>query len=387
MTIKCKVISNGGDGTTIVQEVDWHANPLPYICGHSWGSHEVQLWITETLKRLPEEVLRFALHRCTFTSAGVTPGRTFMHWEATGDSPWHRACIAAEEEAIHAAKGPEWETTRYVIVLDENMFSGNAHANIAHHIAEAWIDDHVGSWHAELIQATREADPDSLVDHGYLAAVLAKSWGFAGEGAEPERYFRNSATSAKPIWPFYDPTPNPGAPVSPPGGASSAQLGRALVEECLAHFRTGRMPMTDPYVRSSSGMKLLDGHVRAACTCGAIVTIPFVLMPPGERAPRLECQGCGRVITYDLFVGHEHDGVSVLVRGFCAQLFANHVRLMIDREARRERSSAQSRALEPLVLEAFKRMSRDESTGETGVPDEPQIGSSGSASGNGMNSV
>lgn len=114
----------------------------------------MQSLIAETVAHLAEEVRVFALDRCRFVSVGIgatgitLPGRIGVHY--------------LEQESRNC----------WVIVLDDRVPHDQMHAMIAHEIAHAWLG------HDRLGEPPEDCERQ--------AALLAKKWGFQGNGADPD---------------------------------------------------------------------------------------------------------------------------------------------------------------------------------------------------------
>lgn len=114
---------------------------------------ETQLGIVKVLSKLPDNVVQFALDRCSFTSVGkvtagmVLPGKVGIH--------------PSEKRSRNC----------WLIILDER--STDDESVIAHEIAHAWLGHDRTSADD---QETWEID----------AANLTKEWGFEGRGSDPE---------------------------------------------------------------------------------------------------------------------------------------------------------------------------------------------------------
>jgi hypothetical protein len=115
---------------------------------------ELLLWIQLTLTKLPIDVARFVIDRCSFVSTGrvnlglILPGRIGVHFlERRSRNTW-------------------------VIILSENLPASEEESVIAHEIAHAWLG------HDRLAEMSDDVEIE--------AANLTKLWGFVGRGADPE---------------------------------------------------------------------------------------------------------------------------------------------------------------------------------------------------------
>ena len=115
---------------------------------------ELHLWIRRTLIKLPVEVARFVIDRCSFASVGrvnfglILPGRIGVH-------------------VVERRSRNTW-----VIILSENLPASEEESVIAHEIAHAWLG------HDRLAEMSNDVEIE--------AANLTKKWGFSGRGANPD---------------------------------------------------------------------------------------------------------------------------------------------------------------------------------------------------------
>lgn len=79
---------------------------------------EMQVWIQNTISKLPEEVAIFAIDRCRFISIG---------WGAAGLAFPGRIGVDDDEGPLNV----------WIIVLDDNLSAEHVESVIAHEIAHA----------------------------------------------------------------------------------------------------------------------------------------------------------------------------------------------------------------------------------------------------------
>lgn len=129
---------------------------VDYRLDHHGDDEALNSAIVETIGRLPEDVAEFALEHCIFLSVG-------------------RAAYGMTLPGRVVTRRSRWKTTRnqWLILLAEDVPDDDLPSFIAHEIAHAWRKDD-------------RLSPDLPDDCETETALLVKSWGFEGRGADPD---------------------------------------------------------------------------------------------------------------------------------------------------------------------------------------------------------
>jgi len=128
-----------------MKEKDLIAYDLNY-----WGGTDAT-WrlIVNTIARLPQDVRDFALEECAFLSVGV--------------------------DILGTVVPPRLTAKVWFVLLADGLSAEDGPGIVAHEIAHAWLGH-------DFMAPPANCEPE--------AANLVASWGFTGDGADPDRHSR-----------------------------------------------------------------------------------------------------------------------------------------------------------------------------------------------------